>query len=303
MSVKFAGLLSPAIVAHLRSKLTPTRKGRSVRVPTRNTTSLSEAVTIRLADSDGQRNAANMLLSRMYSWRGYGHRHSVPSTPNCVTFTASLDRELIGTLTLTVDSSAGLAADKTFPDDMKRFRGAPGAKICELTKFAFDWSGPSRQHLAALFHIVFIYGSNQFDCTDLFIEVNPRHRRYYEAMLGFTPVGPLRTNESVGAPSQLMWLNVGEIRALIDKHTAAESGHQRSLYRDFFSPDEAAGIFARLTGRRPKMHNARNVVSADGALVSQSRPQQGLIARLMDRDAVNLAKASARKVVAPAIVP
>src|SRR3990170_5364908 len=158
-----------------------------------------DSMTIRLADCDGQRNRANMLLNRMYSWRGYGADHELPSDPNCVTFTATSQDDVIGTLTLTVDSAAGLAADRTFKDEIESFRKAPGAKLCELTKFAFDTSSPARPRLAALFHIIFIYGSMHYDCTDLFIEVNPRHRRFYELMLGFKCVGTPKTNASVNA--------------------------------------------------------------------------------------------------------
>ena len=205
------------------------------------------ALTIRLANSAGQRNKANMLLNRMYSWRGYGHNHALPATPNSVTFTASSQEEVIGTLTLNVDSPpGGLAADQTFPDEIERFRRAPGAKLCELTKFAFDTSTPARPRLATLFHIIFMYGSMHYDCTDLFIEVNPRHRRFYELMLGFAPVGEPRTNVSVNAPAQLMWLNVNRIRDFIAEHAGGASPSSKSLYSHFFSPEEAQGIYGRL---------------------------------------------------------
>ena len=207
-----------------------------------------DSMTIRLADCDGQRSRANMLLNRMYSWRGYGANHKLPSDPNCVTFTATSQDDVIGTLTLTVDSAAGLAADRTFKDEIERFRTAPGARLCELTKFAFDTSSPARPRLAALFHIIFIYGSMHYDCTDLFIEVNPRHRRFYEIMLGFTCVGPPKTNTSVNAPALLMWLNVGAIRQYIDKYAGDHREAGRSLYAHFFSPGEEEGIYGRLIG-------------------------------------------------------
>ena len=225
----------------------------------------SNELTIRLADTDGQRSAANILLSRMYSWRGYGRNHEVGVSPNCVTFTAASKENVVGTLTLTVDSSAGLAADRTFADEIAPFRAAPGAKLCELTKLAFDWGGSSHRHLAALFHLVFIYGSRQFACTDLFIEVNPRHRRYYELMLGFVRVGGIRTNASVNAPSQLMWLNVGAIRRLINQHTTSAATAERSLYRYFFSPHEEDGLYGRLTGAP-----SRGVAGRDGAFSSHA---------------------------------
>lgn len=207
-----------------------------------------DSMTIRLADCDGQRNRANMLLNRMYSWRGYGANHELPSAPNCVTFTATSTDDVIGTLTLTVDSAAGLAADETFADEIERFRRSPAAKLCELRKFAFDTSSPARPRLGALFHIIFIYGSMHYDCTDLFIEVNPRHCRFYEAMLGFTRVGAPRTNAKVNAPSQLMWLNVGEIRRMIDRHAGAGNDASRTLYTHFFSQKEEQGIYGRLAG-------------------------------------------------------
>lgn len=206
-------------------------------------------MTIRLADCDGQRNRANMLLNRMYSWRGYGSSHALPTAPNCVTFTASSDEEVIGTLTLTVDSPAGLALDHTFKEELESFRTAPGARLCELTKFAFDTSSPARPRLAALFHIIFIYGSMHYDCTDLFIEVNPRHSRFYQVMLGFTPVGVPKINAAVNAPSQLMWLNVGDIGRQIERQAGGAGDASRSLYPYFFSAKEAEGIYGRLAGQ------------------------------------------------------
>ena len=205
-----------------------------------------ENMTIRLADCDGQRSRANMLLSRMYEWRGYGTDHELPTQPDCIVFTASNGEDTIGTLTLTVDTPAGLAVEKTFSEEVARFRAAPGARLCELTKFAFDTSSPARPRLAALFHIIFIYGSMHYDCTDLLIEVNPRHRRFYEAMLGFHAVGAPRTNDAVAAPSQLMWLNVGAIRGNIDRHRG-QPDNGRSLYPHFFSAKEEQGIYGRLS--------------------------------------------------------
>ena len=207
-----------------------------------------DSLTIRLADCEGQRSRANMLLQRMYSWRGYGRHHELPRAPNCVTFTATSQEDVIGTLTLTVDSRAGLAADRTFKDEIDSFRKGPGARLCELTKFAFDTSTPARPRLAALFHIIFIYGSMHYDCTDLFIEVNPRHTRFYEAMLGFTRIGAPKTNEAVNAPAQLMWLNVADIRRQIDKHAGTSERVSRTLYAHFFSAKEEAGIYGRLAG-------------------------------------------------------
>lgn len=205
-------------------------------------------IELGLAQCDSQKSRAKVLLNRMYSSRGYGANHQLPSAPGSVTFVATSRDELIGTLTLTIDSPLGLALDRTFGDQMDEFRRR-GAKLCELTKFAFETSAPARPRLAALFHIIFIYESAHFGCTDLFIEVNPSHRRFYELMLGFTSVGDPRGNASVNAPSQLMWLSSDRVRQFIDERGCAGAGEaSRSLYSSFFSREEEDGIRARLAG-------------------------------------------------------
>ncbi len=230
-----------------RQKREPLGDGlHTLRIPHRNEECGDRPVTIRVADSDGQRSTANMLINRKYDQRGYGNNHKVPTLLNCVTFTATSEDNLIGTLSLTVDSAAGLAADKTFKEELDEARKEKGVRICELTRFAFDTSEPSMKLLASLFHIIFIYGTCKFGGTDLYIEVNPRHRRFYEAMLGFKRVGQLRTNEAVGAPSQLLWLRAVDIRRKIDEHAGKPIENIRSLYPYFFSKKEELGIYGRL---------------------------------------------------------
>ncbi len=219
----------------------------------RDATDQQDNLTIRIAESESERRRANVLLNRMYAWRGYGTNFTLQTSPNSATFTAGWDDDVVGTLSLTVDSAAGLAVERTFADEIQRFRAAPGASLCELTKFAFDTSSPARPRLAALFHTIFIYGTMHHNCTDLFIEVNPRHCRFYEAMLCFSPVGEPRTNVSVEAPSQLMWLDVSAIGHLIEKHRNAEAKRHGSLYSHFFSCDYEEAVRRRLaegTNRR-----------------------------------------------------
>jgi len=210
---------------------------------------IDQPITIRLADTDDQRSSARMLINRRYAWRGYGDSHHIPASSRHTTFTATMGEAVVGTITLAVDSPTGLAADQLFHDELNMFRRMPGAEICELTKFAFEMTG-SRPVLAALFHLVMMYGQRRHRCTDLFIEVNPRHVRFYEAMLGFERIGEVKMNESVAAPAQLMWIKVSEIRRRIDELAGAKADpNNRSLYPFFFSKKEENGISARLFSR------------------------------------------------------
>lgn len=208
----------------------------------------AKQLEVRLATSTVTRGLAQSLVNKMYDWRGYGCRHAIPLSDQHSTFLAYLDCEAVGTITLAVDSDGGLAADQIFRDEINMFRRVPGASVCELTKLAFDTEMPSRKLMAALFHVVFIYGKRRHRCTDLFIEVNPRHRRFYESMLGFQPVGALKHNSSVGAPSQLMWLKVADIATRISEQAAGASrADRRSLYPLFLNRMDELHVQARLS--------------------------------------------------------
>lgn len=202
---------------------------------------------IRLADTEAGRNSASMLINKRYTWRGYAVMNTLQRSPNRITLTAYMKDVLVGTVTLAIDSSSGLSADEVFKDELDRHRG-PGRKLCELTKLAIDANVNSKFALAALFHICFIYGRRLHHCSDLFIEVNPRHRYYYERMLGLSCLGEIRSNPRVNAPAHLLWLDLNYVEDQIRQFggTSDHAGATRSLYPYFFSPREESGLTQRL---------------------------------------------------------
>lgn len=202
---------------------------------------------IRLADTDAGRNSASLLINKMYAWRGYGDKHQVRESPSRITLTASNKEKVVATVTLSIDSGDGLLADQIFKPEIDSYRRG-GAVVCEMSKLAFDPDVRSKFAMASLFHIVFIYGRRIHGCTDVFIEVNPRHRRFYETMLGFKKQGEIRTNPRVNAPAHLMWLGIDYVEQQIRMYggTSDNSEITRSLYPYFFSPREEDGIYGRL---------------------------------------------------------
>ena len=202
---------------------------------------------IRLADTDEGRNSASLLINRMYSWRGYGDGHKVEENPYRITLTATDKDAVIGTLTLGIDSPLGILADAIFKEEIDQFR-EKGARICEITKLAFDPAVRSNMALASLFHLAAIYARHLHDRTDVFIEVNPRHRRFYEQMLGFQRLGDAKVNTRVNAPAYLLWINLEFVAEQIRKFggTSSHPGTERSFYPLFFSPREETGIIQRL---------------------------------------------------------
>ena len=189
----------------------------------------------------------------MYAWRGYTGIHRVDEHPHRVTLFATHRGETVGTVTLGFDSTEGLLADADFKDVIDAYR-MQGGRPCEITKLAIAPNANSRKTLASLCHVMFIYGHTKHRCTDVFIEVNPRHRRYYETMLGFTCLGEQRINKRVNAPSYLLWTSMDHVAQQIAAlgGTGLQAGTARSLYPHFLSPTEADELAERLLNLKQK---------------------------------------------------
>ena len=202
---------------------------------------------VRLADSDGRRNTASMLVNKMYAWRGYKIAWHAKHQPNRITLVASHGTAPMATISIGFDSPDGLLVDDLYLPEMDALRDE-GARICEFTKLAVDGAIRSKRVLATLFHIAYIYSHRMNGFSDLLIEVNPRHVRFYEQMLGFQQCGPERLNTRVNAPAVLLRLQFSHSGAQIQKF----GGHpelarvEKSLYPYFFSENEERGIMGRL---------------------------------------------------------
>lgn len=204
---------------------------------------------IRAAESPRERRFANRLVESMYSSRGY---RSTPlpeeGCPFRKTFLATDHNAPIGTLTIARDSANGLLAEDLFGDEVAKFRDA-GVSICEFTKLAMDRRARSPRLLAALFHVAYAYAHRINEFHSLLIEVNPRHVRYYETMLGFKVIAAERHNRRVDAPAVLLALDLEYAREQIaffgGKPDLAAA--ERSAYPYFFSASDEAGIVGRLS--------------------------------------------------------
>lgn len=202
---------------------------------------------VRLANTEERRDSASYLIQRRYAWRGYSVGNHVSRVPNRITIAAHDSDGIVGTVTVGLDSDDGLFIDGLYSEEADALR-TQGRRIAEFTKLAVDNNMHSKPLLAALFHIAYICARRIHQCTDLLIEVNPRHATFYRRMLGFEPFGALRGDPRVGAPALLlrMCLERGqrEIERLGGKLEMATV--TRSLYPYFFAPREEMMIERRL---------------------------------------------------------
>ena len=201
---------------------------------------------IRLAASEDRVKTASLLIQKMYSWRGY-QTGEIGRDPNRITLLAYDADKIVGTLTLGLDSPAGLLVDDLYKAEIDTLR-AQGRQVCEIIKLALDEGRGSKPVLAALFHISFIYGHNIHQGTDFVIEVNPRHVEFNRRILGFEILGSERMCHRVNAPAVLLRLDMAHAHAQIEKFGGRphKPASEKSLYPYGFSPADEVGITQRL---------------------------------------------------------
>ena len=203
---------------------------------------------IRLANTDERRESANILINKMYSWRGYENGSILGEDPNRITIIASgADKEVVGTMSIGLDSPIGLLADEMYYEELEALR-QEGRKICEYNKFAMDPSIKSKRVLASLFHIAYLYPCGIFGHTDGVIEVNPRHVKFYEKMLGFTRIGPEKICPRVNAPAVLLRTDFSYVIKQVEEYGGRmdKADGEKSLYPYFFNKADETGILGRL---------------------------------------------------------
>lgn len=202
---------------------------------------------IRMADSRGRREAAGLLIRKMYGWRGYAVEPGIQHAMNKITLFAETAGTTVGTMTLCLDNDeTGLPADENFRDRLDVLR-AEGRRLCEPSRLAID-KGVSKRVFAALIHISYIYAHNIHGYTDYVIEVNPRHVVFYKRMLGFRDFGGERQCTRVGAPAVLLRLDLAHMGEQICRYGGLmeQHGGERSFYPYFFPISDEPGITDRL---------------------------------------------------------
>ncbi|MDQ6681445.1 MAG: long-chain N-acyl amino acid synthase, partial [Pseudomonadota bacterium] len=164
-------------------------------------------VKIRVVDNSSRRTRASSLIKRRYEWRGYSTSPLECDADGRVTLSACMEDTTVATITAALDSSNGLYVGRLYPDEVQALR-REGRKLCEFTKLAVDESVRSHAVLGAIFHVACMYAINLHRCTDVLIEVNPRHVRFYQRMLGFKRAADERLDPEVNAPAVLLRLDL-----------------------------------------------------------------------------------------------
>lgn len=206
-----------------------------------------DTFNIRASRDDRCRQSASLLIEKMYSWRGYDVSDS-PGKPYQITLVAHQDEQVVGTLSLGLDSrKGGLMVDQLYRDEVDQLR-KQGRRLCDVTRLAVDHHVQSTAALGAIFHLSVILGRHIHRATDFLIEVNPRHANFYKKMIGFEQIGGTRLCERVNAPAVLLRLDLDYADEQIRRFGGRprEAHQARSIYPHWFSKADEEGIARRL---------------------------------------------------------
>ncbi|MPZ45988.1 MAG: long-chain N-acyl amino acid synthase [Betaproteobacteria bacterium] len=176
---------------------------------------------------------AASLVQDAYSRLGYTIKDGESELAETVASTANLQAiqrdTTLGTLSVNLDGCNGLHAEALYPDEVAALRSS--GPICEFTQLALDTELAGREVLCSLFYVAYVFSHAVHGAKHLLVEVNPRHRTFYERMLGFRLLGGERICLRVGAPAVLLHLDFDFTREQIERARRGLSVAGTTLYR------------------------------------------------------------------------
>jgi hypothetical protein len=173
---------------------------RSIAVP-----NVGRALAVKFASSESEWEQAFALAASSYQARGYESPgvsrlrftpyHALPDT---VTLVAKEEEHVLATFSIVLDNTLlGLPMENTYPDEIAALRQR-GRRLFEATTLAED--GLNVREFMQVF-LTLIKLSMQYHTSQggdaYVIAVNPRHRKFYTKIMGFVPLGPLRSYAAV----------------------------------------------------------------------------------------------------------
>lgn len=137
--------------------------------------------------------------------------------PESTVFVAYEGKDIVGTMTVTLDSPAGLPLDKDYPDAIKALR-EQGDVIVEFGSLAVVrrcW----HDGVTTLLNMAAYWWANyNLNANRLVMGINPAAREVYAAMFLFKPLGPPRHHAELTAPVQGYSTYLPETRGHVDRH-------------------------------------------------------------------------------------
>jgi hypothetical protein len=177
---------------------------------------ISRSIEVKIASCESEWEQAFALAAASYQERGYESPGSnrlrftpYHALPDTVTLVAKHEEQVLATFSIVMDNTLlGLPMEGTYPEEISALRRR-GRKMFEATTLA-DGGLNVREFVQVFLTLIKL--SMQYHTShggdSYVIAVNPRHKKFYTKIMGFVPLGPLRTYAAVqDAPAEAFLLD------------------------------------------------------------------------------------------------
>jgi hypothetical protein len=203
--------------APVRRKAARAPEPQSVRVP-----GIHREIVVKIASEPEEWQQAFELVAANYQERGYEAPTDKPyrftpyhTLPDTIVFVAKHEGRVVATFSLVADNTLiGLPMEAIYGDEIAGLR-REGRRMAEVTSLACTELGQREflQVFTTLIKVLQQYHVSRGGDTWV-IAVNPRHRSFYQKVLGFRSLGPCKAYSAVGdAPAEAYLLDRDLMRA------------------------------------------------------------------------------------------
>lgn len=165
-------------------------------------------------------------------------------------------KKVAGSLTLVFNEKNRLPAEKIYGDEIHNLK-AKGDGLVEISRLVVSHEyRNSKEVLLLLINYLMIYSYYIKKYDFLVIQVNPRHKTYYKALLNFEEIGIEKACPNVlNAPAVLLYLPLSYYQTEVRRysHSSGNIKKERSLYAHFLKPDQEKLVAAYLQNQARPM--------------------------------------------------
>lgn len=189
---------------------------------------------IRVAHTTQEHEDAFRLVNVAYIFGGIEALKNAPNLkitpqhvlPESTILVAYEDDRPVGTLTVTLDSRAGLCLDNDYHEELEALRQR-GCRLVEYGSFAVVKRCQGRG-VNVLLNIAAQYlAVNVLKATHCVVGVHPKAEPIYRALFNFEPLGPVQRHAELNAPVRGLVQDIGAFPAFSKRH------HPRPLASGF----------------------------------------------------------------------
>ncbi len=145
--------------------------------------------------------------------------------------------EPISTATLVQDCDIGLPSERLYPEEIGRLKNR-GRRVVEITSLAAKSCRQGPNAFLNIFKWIGVY-SVLSGYEDMVISVNPKHASFYEDILLFKPIGPLKYYPGLkNAPAVLEWTDLTTMHKRM-KEAYDDMPDFANLYRFFAGKNQS----------------------------------------------------------------